>query len=295
MRGHLADIAASLDRVRAGARQAHENLQARVALLWGTSELHNARPSVEDEARGGLAYLPSVLWAVVPRLVGEMEHAVEAHYGRRPTLPPPVVFRSWIGGDRDGNPKVLPPVTAWAQAFARGEVLPLYALELERLARVLSLSEQRVDLPDPLRMEIADALAGLEVPAALANEPFRCLCVGIRDKLAGVGAAAPAYQEVRDFLSDIGQALRGIAGAFEKRIIGRADRAGGKARAPRRVGKLVQQLLPRIGDAAALDAPDQPHIVARRGAAGASGPDSILHRRPCLGSPNGSCGTSARS
>ncbi len=119
MRGHLADIALALDNLRDGARGARESLQARVALLWGTSELHNARPSVEDEARGGLVYLPTVLWSVVPRLVDEMERAVEAHYGQRPTLPPPVVFRSWIGGDRDGNPKVLPPVTAWAQQFAR--------------------------------------------------------------------------------------------------------------------------------------------------------------------------------
>jgi len=215
VRGHLADIATSLDRVRAGARQAHENLQARVALLWGTSELHNMRPSVEDEARGGLNYLPSVLWSVVPRLVGEMEHAVEAHYGQRPTLPPPVVFRSWIGGDRDGNPKVLPPVTAWAQAFARAQVLPLYAAEMERLARVLSLSDQRVELPEMVRQAIADALTDLEVPAALANEPFRCLCLGMAQKLraplAGDGDR-PRYREARDFLAD----LRTIAGGLRR-------------------------------------------------------------------------------
>ncbi len=58
VRGHLADIALALDNLRDGARDARQNLQARVALLWGTSELHNARPSVEDEARGGLVYLP---------------------------------------------------------------------------------------------------------------------------------------------------------------------------------------------------------------------------------------------
>src|SRR5580693_2914236 len=183
VRGHLADIATALDRLQSGARGAREGLQARVALLWGTSELHNARPSVEDEARGGLNYLPTVLWSVVPRLVEEMERAIEAHYERRPSLPPPVVFRSWIGGDRDGNPKVLPPVTAWAQRFARAEVLPLYASELDRLARVLSLSEQRVRLPETLRLEIADALSGIEIPGTLANEPFRCLCLGMAQKV----------------------------------------------------------------------------------------------------------------
>jgi phosphoenolpyruvate carboxylase len=206
VRGHLADIAASLDRLQEGARDARETLQARVALLWGTSELHNMRPSVEDEARGGLSYLPTVLWSVLPRLVAEMEHAVEAHFGRRPTLPPPVVFRSWIGGDRDGNPKVLPPVTAWAQRFARGKALPLHAAELERLARVLSLSEQRVALPEGLRTRLAEALVGLSVPPALAQEPFRCLCLGMAQKLRAPLDGeddGPRYHETRELLADL--------------------------------------------------------------------------------------------
>jgi phosphoenolpyruvate carboxylase len=212
VRGHLADIATALDRLQSGARGARESLQARVALLWGTSELHNARPSVEDEARGGLNYLPTVLWSVLPRMVEELELAVEAYYQRRPTLPAPVVFRSWIGGDRDGNPKVLPPVTAWAQRFARGEVLPLYATELDRLARVLSLSEQRVKLPETLRLEIADALTGIEVPSTLANEPFRCLCLGMAQKVRALlaGDDRPKYHETRDLLADLKTITKGL-------------------------------------------------------------------------------------
>jgi len=212
VRGHLADIALALDNLRDGARGARENLQARVALLWGTSELHNARPSVEDEARGGLVYLPTVLWSVVPRLVDEIERAVEAHYGQRPTLPPPVVFRSWIGGDRDGNPKVVPTVTAWAQQFARSEVLPLYVSELDRLARVLSLSDQRVKLPETLQLEIADALSGLEIPPTLQNEPFRCLCLGMVQKLRALLANddRPKYHEARDLLGDLKTITSGL-------------------------------------------------------------------------------------
>jgi phosphoenolpyruvate carboxylase len=212
VRGHLADIALALDNLRDGARDARQNLEARVALLWGTSELHNARPSVEDEARGGLVYVHTVLWSVVPRLVDEIERAVEAHYGQRPTLPPPVVFRSWIGGDRDGNPKVVPTVTEWAQRFARSEVLPLYGSELDRLARVLSLSDQRVKLPETLRLEIADALSGLEIPAALQNEPFRCLCIGMAQKLRALLGAdeRPKYHEAGDLLGDLKTIMGGL-------------------------------------------------------------------------------------
>jgi phosphoenolpyruvate carboxylase len=212
VRGHLADIALALDNLRDGARGARENLEARVALLWGTSELHNARPSVEDEARGGLVYVHTVLWSVVPRLVDEIERAVEAHYGQRPTQPPPVVFRSWIGGDRDGNPKVVPTVTEWAQRFARSQLLPLYGTELDRLARVLSLSDQRVKLPETLRLEIADALSGLEIPAALQNEPFRCLCIGMVQKLRALLADddRPKYQEAGDLLGDLKTIMGGL-------------------------------------------------------------------------------------
>jgi phosphoenolpyruvate carboxylase len=205
VRGHLSDIADALDQLREGARGARERLQARVALLWATSELHHARPAVEDEARGGLVYLPTVLWSVIPSLCEELERSVEAHYGRRPTLPPPVVFRSWIGGDRDGNPKVLPDVTAWAQRYARGQVLPLYVEELERLARVLSVSDQRVAFPERVRQEIADALSGLEVPPRLASEPLRCLCLGMTQKVRSLiaGGDQPRYEDTRDLLGDL--------------------------------------------------------------------------------------------
>ena len=226
VRHHLAEIAGALDHLQSGARGARDELQARVALLWGTSELHSARPTVEDEARGGLVYLPTVLWSVIPRLVGELERAVEALYGARPTLPPPVVFRSWIGGDRDGNPNVLPDVTRWAQDFARGEAIGLYTAELDRLARDLSVSQQRVHLPESLRQEIDDVLSSIDIPAALADEPFRCLCVGMRAKLRALGGpdkAHPTYQETRDLLADlktVGDGLRriGLGGAANAQV-----------------------------------------------------------------------------
>jgi phosphoenolpyruvate carboxylase len=220
VRHHLGEVAAALD------RGAGDELRARVALLWGTSELHSLRPTVEDEVRGGLHYLPLVLWAVIPRLVDGLERAVEAHYGQRPLLPPPVVFRSWIGGDRDGNPNVLPPVTRWAQDFARQEVVRLYSAELDDLGRDLSVSDQRVPLPTTLRQEIDDLLMGIPIPEALRSEPFRCLCIGVREKLRGLadGASGPSYVDPRELLADlktIANGLRrvGLAGAaaFEVR------------------------------------------------------------------------------
>jgi phosphoenolpyruvate carboxylase len=207
VRHHLSEVAAALD------RGSGDDLRSRVALLWGTSELHSLRPTVEDEVRGGLHYLPMVLWSVVPRLVDWIERAVEAHYGQRPTLPPPVVFRSWIGGDRDGNPNVLPPVTRWAQDFARSEVIRLYDAELDDLGRDLSVSDQRVSLPATLRQEIDDLLEGIAIPEALRHEPFRSICLGVRAKLRGLGGeAGPTYTDAGGLSAD----LKTIAGGLRR-------------------------------------------------------------------------------
>ena len=204
VRGHLADIAAALDRsAERSARRAREPAGA------GGAPVGDVRAAQRAPQRGGRSARRARLPPDGP-LVGhpaarrELEHAVEAHFGRRPTLPPPVVFRSWIGGDRDGNPKVLPAVTAWAQQLRpRRGAAALRRPSWNRLARVLSISDQRVRLPETLRLEIADALAGLEIPAALANEPFRCLCLGMAQKLRALARRrrrAPAVpRDARSF------------------------------------------------------------------------------------------------
>jgi phosphoenolpyruvate carboxylase len=94
-------------------------LYARVALLYATEEVRKARPSVEDEIKGGLYYLPTTLWRAIPKVVEGLETALERVYGKRPRLKSPVRFRSWIGGDRDGNPFVTPEVTRFAARYAR--------------------------------------------------------------------------------------------------------------------------------------------------------------------------------
>jgi phosphoenolpyruvate carboxylase len=181
--------------------------RGRVALLWSTREVRATSPSVEDEVKGGLFYLPTVLWEVVPRLVEGLEDAVEAHYGRRPSLPPPLVFRSWIGGDRDGNPHVLPDVTAWAQTFAREQVMSLYLKELEALVYDFSSCEERLPLPQELRERFTrDADAWPE----FRDEPFRLFALGVRARLRATAgdpsSAAPgaAYATNTEVVEDLG-------------------------------------------------------------------------------------------
>ncbi|MCX7802435.1 MAG: phosphoenolpyruvate carboxylase [Meiothermus ruber] len=187
-------------------------LDARVALLWGTSELRKSRPSVEDEVKGGLFYITYTLWKAVPRLVDGLERAVEAHYGRRPNLSPPLVFRSWIGGDRDGNPNVLPAVTGWAQAYARETALRRFVEDVDSLIRDLSLSDERVTITHELRLALEDHAKRLALPERFQGEPYRQFGMGLRYKLRALlgEQPGPGYNNTAEFVSDLGKAERSL-------------------------------------------------------------------------------------
>ena len=77
-------------------------------LLWVTEELRRTKPTVEDEVKGALYYLPSSLWSAQARLVQRIEAVLTQAFGRRFEAASPVRTRSWIRGDRNGNPAVTP-------------------------------------------------------------------------------------------------------------------------------------------------------------------------------------------
>ncbi|UZX14945.1 phosphoenolpyruvate carboxylase [Thermus sp. PS18] len=195
LRHHLEKLQEELE------AQDRSRLAARVALLYATEEVPKARPTVEDEIKGGLYYLPTTLWQAVPRVVEGLEAALEKVYGRRPRLKSPVRFRSWIGGDRDGNPFVTPEVTAFAARYARQVARERFLLELENLVRDLSLSETKVPVPrgvreggegterfpgEPYRRFFARLYARLEKGEASTEELLRALRVA-EEGLASVG------------------------------------------------------------------------------------------------------------
>ncbi|WP_337868012.1 phosphoenolpyruvate carboxylase [Meiothermus sp.] len=183
-------------------------LEPRVALLWGTSELRKSRPTVMDEVKGGLFYTTSTLWQTIPKLVDGLESAVEAHYGQRPELSPPLVFRSWIGGDRDGNPNVLPEVTGWAQAYARETALRKFVDDVDGLIRDLSLSDDRITITRELRLALEDHARHLQLPERFQGEPYRQFGMGLRYKLRALlgEQPGPGYSGTPEFVADVRKA-----------------------------------------------------------------------------------------
>lgn len=197
-----------LSRVQAALDEAsEEDVRAHVSLMWGTAELRHLRPTVEDEVQGGLFYLPSVLWNVVPRLVDGLEKAVEAQYGQRPRLGPPLVFRSWIGGDRDGNPNVTPNTTRWAQAFARETAVRGFVAEVDNLIQDLSVSDERLPVPTEVTSLIDRRTQDLPLPDRWSHEPFRRFGMSMRYRLRSLlgEQPGPSYESSAEFISDLAQ------------------------------------------------------------------------------------------
>jgi len=82
-------------------------LNTEITILWLTTASRTIRPEVTDEVLTGLWYFDTTLWQAVPLLQDELERALAGAY---PTVKAPTAdhLRSWMGGDRDGNPKVTP-------------------------------------------------------------------------------------------------------------------------------------------------------------------------------------------
>ncbi|MFG0306862.1 MAG: phosphoenolpyruvate carboxylase [Phycisphaerales bacterium JB040] len=134
-------------------------LRELVELLLVTDDVRAKRLDVPDEVRNGLYFLSTSVWNTVPKLFRELVEASEAVFGKHDSprlteLPALLRYRSWIGGDRDGNPSVTHEVTRETLRTLRGAAVDLWHRELERLRHDLSVSTRRADLGTELARAI---------------------------------------------------------------------------------------------------------------------------------------------
>ncbi|WP_407538983.1 phosphoenolpyruvate carboxylase [Deinococcus radiomollis] len=115
VRGHLVDVAQDISSLTPAAV---ERIAAHIEALWSTPELRRLKPTVQDEAKGGLSYV-SVIAQALPALQQGLRRAFMEVYGRETAAKLPISFSSWMGGDRDGNPFVTPQATREALTLHR--------------------------------------------------------------------------------------------------------------------------------------------------------------------------------
>jgi len=133
-----------------------------VSLLLVTDEVRGHDLGVLDEVRNGLYFLTNSIWHTVPRLMRDLHAAARSRWGADAgeillaDLPPVLRYRSWIGGDRDGNPKVTHDVTRQTLAMLREAACGVWEAELKKLERDLSVSVRRAPVPAELLEVIHD-------------------------------------------------------------------------------------------------------------------------------------------
>nr|BAC19851.1 phosphoenolpyruvate carboxylase [Eleocharis vivipara] len=167
-----------------------EALQGAIQAAFRTDEIRRAPPTPQDEMRAGMSYFHETIWKGVPKFLRRVDTALKdiGINERVPYNAPLIQFSSWMGGDRDGNPRVTPEVTRDVCLLARLMAANMYYSQIEDLMFELSMwrcSEelrQRVEL---LHSSIKkDNKHYIEfwkkVPP---NEPYRVILGDVRNKL----------------------------------------------------------------------------------------------------------------
>ncbi len=233
--GKQRQIAALLNRLRGdvGEEEREETLDelfAQISLLLLTDEVRTESPTVEDEVESGLYFLGGTIWETVPRIHRDLVRALGRHFGAAHVPPAVLRYRSWIGSDRDGNPKVTAEVTRRTLEMHRWTAIERQLAELAELRRELGVSTRRAAVPDRLLRRI-DALTE-ETPLTATerrrfqHEPFRMLIGLIETRLRALlqpqsgGAEPPAGYGASALDADLrllDEALResGVAAAAE--------------------------------------------------------------------------------
>lgn len=221
------------DRTPEEEETALDAIYAEVALLLRTDEIRVERPGVRDEVEQGVHFLVGAIWEAVPRIHSDVRRALRRCYGSEPELPPFLRYRSWIGGDRDGNPYVTPEVTRWTFSRHRRAALERHLPELRELRRELSVSEAQAPPPDALARSLERDAAEVPLPDGIARsyagEPYRLklshMIWRIEALLADDVASEVGYDGAR-FLED----LELIAASLEATGLGHVARRGRLAR-----------------------------------------------------------------
>ncbi|KAF5731393.1 putative Phosphoenolpyruvate carboxylase [Tripterygium wilfordii] len=178
------------DITRDDKQELDEALQREIQACFRTDEIRRTPPTPQDEMRAGMSYFHETIWKGVPKFLRRVDTALK-NVGINERIPynaPLIQFSSWMGGDRDGNPRVTPEVTRDVCLLARMMAANLYFSQIEDLMFELSMwrcNEELHARADELhRSSKRYAKHFIEfwkqVPP---SEPYRVVLGDVRDKL----------------------------------------------------------------------------------------------------------------
>lgn len=114
-------------------------IRRNLTALWQTDELRTSRLTVPEEVTNVLFFFERSIFDAVSWLERDSRRAWAEHFEGSPP-PLRIEYRSWVGGDRDGNPNVTPEVTLDAAFRHSRLVLQAYVNNVVRLRGELTNS-----------------------------------------------------------------------------------------------------------------------------------------------------------
>jgi phosphoenolpyruvate carboxylase len=161
----------------------NRSLQAVLERLWLTGEIFSQKPEVENELENLGYYLKQVFPVVFPNLDDRLRHAWGAVWPEAQPLQdeelPNLVFGSWVGGDRDGHPKVTAKVTRSTLLTLNEGAKEVVRARLIELGQKLAFSRAGFQAPQSLM----DRLEQWGFPPEV-GEPWKTFVLGIADRLS---------------------------------------------------------------------------------------------------------------
>ncbi len=197
--------------------------------LWQTDEMRIRSLTVSEEVRNALYFFERTIMEVVPWLHADLEEALAESYPDHTfEIPTILSYRSWVGGDRDGNPNVTPEETWKALLEHRILALEVYLdrtavlrKELTQSTKLVGVSTELLDSVEQDQQELSYRQRDLQ---RYSQEPYVMKLLGVEERLRQSLAKAQAmsakedapslphaYPNAGELLSDLRMVRRSLA------------------------------------------------------------------------------------
>lgn len=200
------DRVTGLDRPLDYDRQILPAIERTLSELWLTDEMRSTQLTVDEEVRNALYFFNRTIFDVVSWLHDDLETAFESLSGERPAILPILRYRSWVGGDRDGNPNVTASVTLHTLASQRQAALEHYLKEVDALRWELTQSRKLSAVTAEVDALIDGGRAFLEdwERNRYSQEPYVLVLLILERRLqATVVGKVGQYESWDEFWSDL--------------------------------------------------------------------------------------------